>query len=91
MSSKKITRHPVASSQSVKIKERCEWEETWSNTAMDYIKNCIFIDESAFDIDMKPLTARSIRGTPAIFITPSAQAVSHTVLGTISVIEVVNM
>ncbi|KAI8636756.1 hypothetical protein BD408DRAFT_425606 [Parasitella parasitica] len=58
---------------------------------MDYTKNCIFIDESAFDINMKPLTARSIRGTPAIVITPSARAVSHTILGTISVIGVVNM
>jgi len=40
---------------------------------------------------MKSLTARSITGTPAIVITPSARAVSHTILGTISVIGVVDM
>jgi hypothetical protein len=40
---------------------------------------------------MKPPTARSIRGTSAIVITPSAQAVSPTILCTISVIGVVNM
>lgn len=45
---KRINRHPVTRSQSAKIKERREWEEAWSNTAMDYTKNRIFIDESAF-------------------------------------------
>ncbi|KAI7899591.1 uncharacterized protein BX663DRAFT_576911 [Cokeromyces recurvatus] len=28
-------------------------------TDMNYTKNCIFIDESAFDINIKPSTARS--------------------------------
>lgn len=37
---------------------------------------------------MEPLTARSIRGTPTIVVTPSARAVSHTILGTVSVIGV---
>lgn len=32
----------------LKFKERREWEEAWSNTAMDYTKNRIFIDERAF-------------------------------------------
>jgi hypothetical protein len=58
---------------------------------MDYTKNCTFIDESAFDINIKPLTARPTRGTPAIVTTPSAKAVSHTILGAICVLGVANM
>ncbi|KAG2214756.1 hypothetical protein INT45_001352 [Circinella minor] len=91
LSIKKITRHPVARNQNAKIKERREWVETWAKTDMDYTKNCIFIDESAFDINMKPPTARSARGTPAIVTSPSARAVSHTILGAISTCGVVNM
>lgn len=91
LSIKAITRHPVARNQGAKIKERREWVETRSKTNMDYTKSCIFIDESAFDINMKPPTARSARGTPAIVTSPSARAISHTILGAISVCGVVNM
>lgn len=58
---------------------------------MSYTDNCIFIDESALDINMKPPTARSARGTPAIVTSPSARAISHTILGAISAQGVVNM
>ncbi|KAI9265464.1 hypothetical protein EDC94DRAFT_647413 [Helicostylum pulchrum] len=91
LSIKVITRHPVARNQCAKIKERREWVETWSKINMDYTKSCIFIDESAFDINMKPPTARSARGTPAIVTSPSARTISHTILGAISVCGVVNM
>ncbi|KAI8640551.1 hypothetical protein BD408DRAFT_419485, partial [Parasitella parasitica] len=58
---------------------------------MNYTKDCIFIDESAFDINIKPSTTRSTRGTLAIVTTPSAKAVSHTILGAICLLGVVNM
>jgi hypothetical protein len=45
------------------------------------LKNCVFIDESGFNINMRPATARSARGTPAIVTTPTTKAVSHSVLG----------
>lgn len=48
---------------------------------MNYTKDCIFIDESVFDINIKPSTARSTRGTPANVTTPSAKAISHSILG----------
>lgn len=91
LSIKKVTRHPVARNQNAKVIERREWVEKWSKTDMDYTKNCIFIDESGFDINMKPSTARSARGTPAIVTTPSAKAASHTILGAICVLGVVNI
>lgn len=55
------------------------------------MNNCIFVDESRFDINMRPTTARSTKGTPAIVTTPSARAVSHTILGVISAMGVVNI
>jgi len=58
---------------------------------IDYLSNCVFVDESAFDINMRPSTARSAKGTPAIFTTPSTHAVSHTILGAISAMGVVNI
>jgi hypothetical protein len=64
--------------------KRKEWVEKWSQTDMDYMSNCIFVDESAFDINMRPTKARSTKGTRAVVTTPSARAVSHTILGAIS-------
>ncbi|CEP16685.1 hypothetical protein [Parasitella parasitica] len=59
---------------------------------MDYLSNCVFVDESAFDINnMRPSTARYAKGTPAIVTTPSTRAVSHTILGAISAMDVVNI
>lgn len=49
------------------------------------------MDESAFDTNMRPSTARSAKGTPAIVTTPSTRAMSHTILGTISTVGVVNI
>lgn len=49
------------------------------------------MDESAFDANMRPSTARSAKGTPAIVTTPSTRAMSHTILGAISAMGVVNI
>lgn len=58
---------------------------------MDFLSNCIFVDESAFDINMGASAARSTKGTPAIITTPTTRAVSHTILGAISATDVVNI
>lgn len=91
ISIKKATRHPEPRNNPDKLRLRREWVETWSKTEMNFISNCIFIDESAFDINMRPSTARSARGTPAVIITPSTKAASHTILGAISSMGVVNI
>ncbi|KAG0761020.1 hypothetical protein G6F16_008111 [Rhizopus arrhizus] len=44
-----------------------------------------------FDINRRPPGGWSIKGTPAIVITPTTRAVSHTVLGAISAKYVVSM
>jgi hypothetical protein len=49
------------------------------------------MDESAFDINMRPSTARSARGTPAVIVTPSTKATGHAILGAISAMGVINI
>lgn len=51
---------------------------------MDYIKNCVFVDESAFDINMRTSCGRPIRNTSAVVMTPLTKAKSHTILRIIS-------
>ncbi|KAG0939761.1 hypothetical protein G6F57_005649 [Rhizopus arrhizus] len=86
-----VTRHPHARNTDNTRKERHDWVKTWSKTDMDFNSNCVFIDESAFDINMRPPTARSARGTPVIITTPTTRAISHTILGAICPMGVVNM
>lgn len=58
---------------------------------MNYPQNCIFIDESAFDINMRPSYRRAVRGAPATATTPSTRAESHTILGAICAVGVANV
>ncbi|KAG1471174.1 hypothetical protein G6F56_002274 [Rhizopus delemar] len=63
--------------RAVWVKERLEKETI-------YPQNCVFLDESGFDINMTRGRARSAVGEPAVVETPSGRAVSDTVLGAIS-------
>lgn len=91
LSMKKLTRQPVARNDITRIDTRYEWVLKWTKTNMDYMQNCIFIDESAFDINMRPSFGRSIRNTPAVAEAPVTRAETHTILGAISTIGVVNI
>ena len=84
---KRITRPSVARNPEETLIKRKEW----ADTDMDYLSNCIFVNESAFDINMRPSKARSAKGTPAIVTTPTTRTVSHTTLGVISAMGVVNI
>src|SRR6478735_3172007 len=64
----------------------------WGTTDMDFLNNCcIFVDESAFNINMRPPGGWSLKGTPAIVETPSTMTAPHTILGAISAKFVVSM
>ncbi|KAI8060615.1 uncharacterized protein B0P05DRAFT_590726 [Gilbertella persicaria] len=88
---KKLTRLPVARNNSVKIQARKDWVIKWTATDMNYLENCVFVDESAFDINMRHPSGWSVKGTPAITTIPTTRAVFHTVLGAISTKFVVTM
>lgn len=58
---------------------------------MNFLTNCVFVDESGFNINMRSVTARSTRGKPAIVTTPITKVVSHSVLGAISAFGILNV
>jgi hypothetical protein len=47
---------------------------------MDYLTNCVFVGEAAFNTNTRVSYGHSVSGTPAIVETPSICAISHTIL-----------
>ena len=88
---KVVTRHPAARNREENLQARADWVNQWTQNGMDYLKNCIFIDESGFDVNMRRSRGWSAQGTRAIVVTPSTKGTSHTVIGAISAIGVVNL
>ncbi|CEI99688.1 hypothetical protein RMCBS344292_13770 [Rhizopus microsporus] len=54
-------------------------------TNTDFTRNCVFLDESAFHINLKRGIAWSKKGTPAVITVPKIRATTTTILGAISV------
>lgn len=48
------------------LNTRFEWFMKRKDTNLDYTKNCVFIDEAGFNINMRNNWARSASGTPAV-------------------------
>ncbi|ORE13467.1 hypothetical protein BCV71DRAFT_278054 [Rhizopus microsporus] len=53
LSLKKADFLSVGRNSSAKIEERYNWVCKWENTDTNLLTNCMFLDESAFDINMK--------------------------------------
>ena len=82
LSFKKLTTQPAARNSPTKIQDCKDWVIKWNAT--DYLKNCVFIDESGFNINMRPPSEWALKGKSAVAETPTGRAVSHTVLGAIT-------
>lgn len=91
LSAKVISRHPATRNSPAVIEKRTVWVKEWLEKGMVYPQNCVFLDESGFDINMTRSRSWSKRGEPAIVETPSGRAISHTVLGAISSVGVINV
>jgi hypothetical protein len=91
LSIKVISRHPTKRNSPAVIAKRAVWVNEWLEKGMIYTQNCVFLDESGFDINMTRGRAWSAVGEPAVVETPFGRAVSHTVLGAISFAGVVNV
>jgi hypothetical protein len=91
LSFKKLTTQPAARNSPTKIQDRKDRVIKWSATDMDYLKNCVFIDESGFNINMRPPSEWALKGKPAVAETSTGRAVSHTVLGAITAKFVVSI
>ena len=86
-----VIRYHTARNNSKTLEARAKFVEEWVQKGMLYMQNCVFLDESGFDINMRRLRAWSQRGTQAIIESPSARAVSYTIIGAISAFGVVNV
>jgi hypothetical protein len=74
-----------------KIEERYNWVKDRLETDMDYMSNCVFIDETAFHINMKRSIAWSKKGERTVVVVPNTRAKTTTILGAISPYGVVNI
>lgn len=91
LSLKVATLHPLPRNCDANLQRRMEWVQKWAVTDMDFTKNCVFIDESGFHINMRRSRAWSKKGTEAIVPIDMTKAPSHSVIGAISARGVVNM
>ncbi|KAI8880152.1 hypothetical protein K501DRAFT_158965, partial [Backusella circina FSU 941] len=53
LSFKKVQLHAVKRNSPETIQQRYDWAMKYQGTAMDFLTNCVFIDESAFYINLK--------------------------------------
>ncbi|KAG1131033.1 hypothetical protein G6F38_013405 [Rhizopus arrhizus] len=81
---KKADFHSIERNSPAKIDERYNWICKWENTDMNFLTNCVFLDESAFDIHMKRSRAWSKKGTRAIVTRPTTRANTTSILGALS-------
>ncbi|KAG1048474.1 hypothetical protein G6F43_009134 [Rhizopus delemar] len=91
LSMKQTTCWPEARTNKENVQKRYEWVFKWSNTDMDFSRNCIFIDEAGFDINVRAIRAWAPRRQMAVITTPTTKAPSHTILGAIPSVGVVNL
>lgn len=62
---KRTTCHFEARNAEATLLKRKEWVEKWSKIDMNYLRTCVFMDDSVFDINMRQSTVRSAKGTLA--------------------------
>ncbi|KAI8880293.1 hypothetical protein K501DRAFT_191568, partial [Backusella circina FSU 941] len=81
---KKLEKLPVARITPRLINIRRQVVEDWEkDPEMDFMKNCIFIDEAGFNLHLRRNFGRSKIGTPAKAVIPTNRGISITIFGAI--------
>ncbi|KAG0734658.1 hypothetical protein G6F57_012312 [Rhizopus arrhizus] len=88
---KKPTFDPKARNSENKLQTRYKWFMKWKDSDLDYTKNCVFIDEAGFDINMRNNWARSAVGTPAQVEIEKTRSPSHTIISDIHCTSVIHV
>ncbi|GAA5815535.1 hypothetical protein MFLAVUS_009047 [Mucor flavus] len=91
LSIKKATFRPESRNDEANLIKRLQWVQEWDQTDMDFSKNCIFIDESGFDINMSSSRTWAPKGKEAVVLRPLTKAPSYSIIGAISSIGVINL
>jgi hypothetical protein len=88
---KKAQFHSLKRNDDETIEKRYQWAIEMRKTDINFLKNCVFIDESGFHINMKRTQAWAPQGETPVVEVPNTRAVSDTILGAISVYAVVKV
>ncbi|KAI8093756.1 uncharacterized protein BX664DRAFT_358155 [Halteromyces radiatus] len=80
LSIKQAQFQPIERNSEEKIQQRYDWVPKWQQTDMDFTTNYVFLDESAFHVNLKQGMAWSKKGTPAIVTVPTTKANATSVL-----------
>lgn len=81
---KRVTPQPLARNSDEQIRKRFRWITETLKTGMNYLANCVFADETAFNIKLRTPYRRSPSCISPTVETLSVRAISHIILGTIS-------
>jgi hypothetical protein len=82
---KKLEKLPAARNADRVINLRKEKVEEWEAMQdLDFACNCVFIDESGFNLHIQRNFGRSLKGTPAKGTVPTGRGVNVSILGAIS-------
>ncbi|KAI7882973.1 hypothetical protein K492DRAFT_127100, partial [Lichtheimia hyalospora FSU 10163] len=66
LSIKRVYLHAAARNNPANIQNRFDWVSHWTNTDIDFLSNCFFLDESGFHIKMRRSMGWSVKGKKAI-------------------------
>lgn len=91
ISVKKPTFEPKIRNSNDNLQTKYEWFMKWKNSDLDFDRNCVFIDEAGFNINMRNNWARSTVGTPAIVEIEKTRSPSHTIIGAIHYSSVIHV
>lgn len=91
ISVKKPTFKPAARNLEANLQEGYDWYMQWKDTDLDVMKNCIFINESGFNINMRNNWARPTIGTSAKVVLPKTRTVPRTIIGVIHCSSVIHV
>lgn len=91
VSVKRALFRPAERNSDTKIEARFQWVTELLKTDIDYMANCVFIDESGFNINMKRGITWAPVGETPIVETLKTRAASHTIIGAISPLGVINV
>jgi hypothetical protein len=83
ISFKLVRKESVERNSVVKIQQRFEYVTQVMESDVDYLSNCVFIDEAAFNVNMKRSGGWASRGQTPVVKVPFTRAENRTILGAV--------
>lgn len=91
LSFKLVRKESVERNSVSKIQQRFDFVTQVMDSDVDYLSNCVFIDEAAFNINMKKSGGWAPKGVTPVVKTPTTRAENRTIVGAICYHGVVQM